>query len=67
MDALEELAKLHGRIILYTAEDRAFLEERERSLKAHREKVLASKESAMQELIDAGIYTVDGQMHPRYR
>jgi hypothetical protein len=59
--------KKSGPLILFTAEDRAFLAEFERSSQAHVDRVTKTKESAMQELIDAGIYGRNGKLRKQYR
>ncbi len=59
--------KTTERIILYTREDRAFIADFEKSSKAHVAKVTRTRESARQELVDAGIYNADGTLHKNYR
>jgi hypothetical protein len=67
MPKLEELAKQHGRIILFTAEERREIEGMERASKARRDRIGNSKELAIQHLIEAGMLTPDGELHPMYK
>jgi len=47
--------------------DRAYLRAFAKASKSHVDKVTRTKETAMQELIDAGIYGKDGKLTKRYR
>jgi hypothetical protein len=59
--------KQYKPLILLTAEDRASIAEFERSSQAYVDRVTTTKESAMQALVDLGIYTKSGKLHKRYR
>ena len=52
---------------LLSKEDRAYLRSFRRTSRTHVEKVTRTRESAMQELIDAGIYGRDGKLRKQYR
>ena len=54
-------------ITLLSREDRAYLRSFRRSSQRHVEKVTRTRESAMQELIDAGIYGADRRLRKQYR
>ncbi len=55
------------RIILLTKEDRAFIKHFEESSQAHVDKVTKTRETAVQDLIDAGIFTRSGKLAKQYR
>lgn len=52
---------------LLSKDDRAFLTSFRKSSKRYVNKVTRNRESAMQELIDAGIYDANGKLSKRYR
>jgi hypothetical protein len=56
-----------GSIVLLTEEDVAYLDEFEAAIRRNRERVGTSREAAMRELIDAGVYGEDGQLTAQYR
>jgi Spy/CpxP family protein refolding chaperone len=56
-----------GSITLLTKEDRAHLRAFKKASMRHVKKVTRTRETAMQELIDAGIYDADGKLNKRYR
>lgn len=56
-----------GTTTLLSKDDRAFLRAFERAARRHVKKVTRSPEAAMQELIDAGIYTPGGKLRKQYR
>jgi hypothetical protein len=59
--------KKSGPQILFTAEDRVFLAEFERSSQAHVDRVTKTKESAIQELVDAGLYVRPGKLRKQFK
>jgi hypothetical protein len=59
--------KKTGPLIFFTTDDREFLAEFERSSQDHVNRVTKTKESAMQELVDAGIYDRRGKLCKQYR
>jgi Spy/CpxP family protein refolding chaperone len=56
-----------GQITLLTKDDRAFIAEFRKSSQSHVDKVTQTKESAMKELVDAGIYDRRGKLRKQYR
>ena len=60
-------SKQHPMRTLLSRADRVFLADFEKIAKRHTSKVTRSRETAMQELIDAGIYGRDGKLRKQYR
>lgn len=60
-------AKKAERVILLTKADRAFIADFRKSSKSHVDRVTKTKESAMKELVDAGIYDTKGRLRKQYR
>jgi hypothetical protein len=56
-----------GSITLLSKEDRAYLRAFRQAARRHVKKVTRTPEAAMQELIDAGIYTPGGKLRKQYR
>ena len=56
-----------GTTTLLTKEDRAELKAFAEAAKNHVDKVTRTREAAIQELIDAGIYGKNGKLTKRYR
>ncbi len=56
-----------GTPTLLSKEDRAYLRAFKLAARRHVKKVTRSPEAAMQELIDAGIYTRGGKLRKQYR
>jgi hypothetical protein len=52
---------------LLTKEDRAYLRSFKQAARRHVKKVTRSPAAAIQELIDAGIYTPGGKLRKQYR
>ncbi|MDR3745837.1 MAG: hypothetical protein P4K80_06875 [Acidobacteriaceae bacterium] len=64
------MAKREGKtapLILFTAEDRAFLADLKRSSLARVKRVTKTKESALQELSDAGLYIRTGKLRKQLK
>jgi len=60
-------AKKTETITLLTKADRAVIAEFRKSSKSHVDRVARTKESAMKELVDAGIYDRKGKLRKQYR
>jgi hypothetical protein len=56
-----------GTTVLLSKGDRAYLTEFRRASKNHVNKVTRTRETAMKELIDAGIYGTDRKLKKQYR
>lgn len=56
-----------GSISLLSKEDRVFLADFRKAAKNHVDRVVRTRETAMKELIDAGIYGKNGKLTKRYR
>ena len=56
-----------GSTTLLTKDDRAYLRAFKQAARRHVTKVTRSPEAAMQELVDAGIYTASGKLRKHYR
>ena len=56
-----------GSVILLSDDDIAYLKEFRAGAQRHMDSIGNSREAAMQELIDAGIYAEDGQLAAQYR
>lgn len=59
--------KISGPLILFTADDRAFLAELERSSLARVKRATKTKESAMQELANADRYIRSGKLRKQLK
>jgi hypothetical protein len=57
----------YERILLMTDADRARLADFKQAADAHMARVMVSKETALQDLVNAGICDPDGQLSERYR
>ncbi|SFS09123.1 hypothetical protein SAMN05421771_1596 [Granulicella pectinivorans] len=64
---MAEPKKKFERILLMTDADRAHLADWEQAADAHMARIMVSKETALQDLVDAGICDPDGQLSERYR
>jgi Spy/CpxP family protein refolding chaperone len=53
--------------ILLTKADRAYIADFRKSSQSHVDKVTKTKESAVKELVDAGIYDRRGKLRKQYR
>jgi hypothetical protein len=56
-----------GSSILLSKEDRAYLTKFRKSSKKHVDEVTRSKQAAMRELVEAGIYGANGKLKKQYR
>jgi hypothetical protein len=56
-----------GTTTLLSKDDRAYLRAFEKSSQSHVKKVTRTRETAMQELIDAGIYSPNRKLRKQYR
>jgi hypothetical protein len=56
-----------GSITLLSKDDRAYLAAFKKSSRAHVREVTKTRESAVQELVDAGIYGANGKLKKQYR
>ena len=64
---MQKRATKNGKAILFTKADRAFIAAFRKSSKSHVDKVTRTRESAMKELVDAGIYDTRGKLRKQYR
>jgi hypothetical protein len=56
-----------GSTTLLTKDDRVYLRAFRQAARLHVKKVTCSPEAAIQELVDAGIYTPGGKLRKQYR